>query len=223
MTFLGEEGYVENGIKAEVYIPTPGENNSLAASLAVLNGGSIAVGEDNDGEDMAYLGHLEWFWDLAPGHDLELGSSIWAGKSDVDGALDSRLYGTDFTYKWKPYRQGEWRSFLLGGELYVADLDQAGGGSESPLGYYLWTQYQLNRNNYVGVRYDFTEQLDDEDADTDSYAAFWSYYTTEFLRLRLGYEYSVSDIDELDDLGTAWLELNFVYGSHPVEPYWVNR
>jgi hypothetical protein len=223
VTFLGEEGFVENGILAEAYIPTPGDNNSLAASMAVLNGGSIAVGEDNDGENLAFNGHLEWFWDLAPGHDLELGSSIWSGKSDAAGDLDSRLYGADFTYKWKPYRQGEWRSFLLSGELYVADLDEVGGGSSTPMGYYLWTQYQINGNNYVGVRYDFAEQLDDEDAETDSYAAFWSYYTTEFLRLRIGYEYSESDVEELDELGTAWLELNFVFGSHPVEPYWVNR
>ena len=67
------------------------------------------------------------------------------------------------------------------------------------------------------------QELDDENADTDSYAAFWTYYTTEFLRLRLGYEHSESDVPELDGLGTAWFELNFVFGSHPVEPYWVNR
>jgi hypothetical protein len=222
-TFLGEEGFVENGIKAEAYIPTPGESNSLAASLAVLNGGSIAVGEDNDGEDMAYLGHLEWFWDLGRGHDLEIGSSIYSGKADEAGDLDTRLYGGDVTYSWKPYRQGRFRSFLLGAELYVADNEEVGGGDSNPLGYYVWSQYQLDRNNYLGVRYDFTEQLDDEDAETDSYAAFWTHYTTEFLRLRVGYEYSESDVPELDELGTAWFELNFVFGSHPVEPYWVNR
>jgi hypothetical protein len=59
--------------------------------------------------------------------------------------------------------------------------------------------------------------------ETDTYAAFLTYYTTEFLRLRLGYEHTKSDVAEMDGLDTGWLELNFVFGSHPVEPYWVNR
>ena len=29
--------------------------------------------------------------------------------------------------------------------------------------------------------------------------------------------------DQLDGLNTALIELNTVFGSHPVEPYWVNR
>jgi hypothetical protein len=222
-TFLGEEGYIESGITAEAFIPTPGDNNSLAATMAVLNGGDLPVGEDNDGEDLAYLGHLEWFWDLAPGHDFEVGSSIYAGRFDAAGDLDSRLYGLDLTYKWKPYERGEWRSFILGGELFSADVDQPGGGSSTPLGYYLWTQYQLSRNAYFGLRYDFTEELEDDELDTDTYGAFLTYYTTEFLRLRLGYEHTESDVAEVDGLDTGWLEMNFVFGSHPVEPYWVNR
>jgi hypothetical protein len=222
-TFLGEEGYIESGLNAEVFIPTPGDNNALAAAAAVLNGGNLPVGEENRGEDLAYLGHLKWFWDLAPGHDFEIGSSVYSGNFDAGGDLDSRLYGLDLTYKWKPYKQGEWRSFILGGELFIADIDEADGGSATPLGYYLWSQYQLDRNAYFGVRYDFTEELDDDSLETDTYAAFLTYYTTEFLRLRLGYEHTKSDVAEMDGLDTGWLELNFVFGSHPVEPYWVNR
>jgi len=222
-TFLGEEGYIESGLNAEVFIPTPGENNSLSASFALLNGGSIAVAQDNDGEDPAYLGHLEWFWDLAEGHDLELGTSAYFGRADAEGDLDARLYGVDLTYKWNPFRRGQWRSFLLGAELYAADVDETGGGNATPLGYYAWSQYQLTRNTYFGLRYDYTEQVEDDDAETDTYGAFLTYYTTEFLRLRLGYEHTESDLAELDGLDTGWLELNFVFGSHPVEPYWVNR
>ncbi len=222
-TFLGEEGFIESGLAGAVFLPTPGDNNVLSASGAVVNGGSVPVGENNGGENPAYLGHLEWFWDLAPGHDVEIGSSIYAGNFDEAGDLDSRLYGLDLTYKWKPYARGEWRSFLAGGEAFFADINQPGGGDSTPMGYYLWTQYQLDRNVYIGARYDFTEDLLDESLNTDTYSAFFTYYTTEFLRLRLGYEHTESDLPEMDGLDTGWLELNFVFGSHPVEPYWVNR
>ncbi len=222
-TFLGEEGFIENGLGGEVFLPTPGDNNVLSASAAIVNGGNVPVGENNGGENPAYLGHLDWFWDLAPGHDFEIGSSMYAGNFDEAGDLDSRLYGLDLTYKWKPYAQGEWRSFVAGGEAFMADIEQSGGGKGTPMGYYLWAQYQLDRNVYIGARYDFTEDLLDESLNTDTYSAFFTYYTTEFLRLRLGYEHTESDLPEMDGLDTGWLELNFVFGSHPVEPYWVNR
>jgi hypothetical protein len=43
------------------------------------------------------------------------------------------------------------------------------------------------------------------------------------LRFRLGVEHAESDVDTLDGRDTALLEINFIFGSHPVEPYWVNK
>jgi hypothetical protein len=222
-TFLGEEGFIQNGLSGLFFIPTPGENNTFESTLMVLNGGGIPVAEENGGADPAFLGHLKWFWDLAPGHDLELGSSYYLGKADPAGVLETQLYGLDLTYKWKPFGRGEWRSFLIGGELFAADIDQSAGGSVTPLGYYAWSQYQFTRRTYLGARYDFTESLSDEELESRTFGAFLSYYTTEFLRLRFGYEHTTSDVKELDGLDTAFLEVNFVFGSHPVEPYWVSR
>ena len=47
--------------------------------------------------------------------------------------------------------------------------------------------------------------------------------TSEFLRFRLGYEHTDSDIATLDGLDSFFLELAFVFGAHPIDPYWVNR
>jgi hypothetical protein len=58
---------------------------------------------------------------------------------------------------------------------------------------------------------------------TKSWSAYASYYTTEFLRFRLGFEHRQSDFAEQNDINTILLEINFVFGSHPTEPYWVNR
>jgi hypothetical protein len=110
----------------------------------------------------------------------------------------------------------------VGGELFASHLDDPALGDD-PLGYYLWSQVQFRKNLYLGVRYDRAEELEDESLVSDTIGTYLTYYTTEFLRFRLALEHTGSDVEELDGLNTAALEVNMVFGSHPVEPYWVNR
>ncbi len=222
-TFLGEEGLISNGAAAEFFVPTPGDANALTATLTITNGGEIPATEANDGEDPAFLAHLGWFFQLGDSSELEIGVSGQHGKSDQAGLLDAELYGGDITYKWKPNGGSRSRSVLAGAEVFSARIDLPGGGSISPLGYYIWTQAQVGPETYLGIRFDDSEEIDDETVSTDSIGAYITRYMSEFLRLRLGWEHTSSDISELDGLDTALLELNFVFGTHPVHPYWVNR
>lgn len=218
-TFLGEEGFIQNGVSGRFFLPSPSEDDTLEGTLAVLGGGDIAVDEAAEDSEYGVLGKLGWFRQLAPEHDVELGLSTWQGDSEAS------LYGADFLYRWRPLEGGNARSFLFGGELFRGDLDELEGEplDGDPLGFYLFSQLQLNPNLYLGARFDRSEELEDESLATDTYSAFVTWYTTEFLRFRLGLEHSESDLAELDDLDTLLFELNFVFGSHPVEPYWVNR
>ena len=214
--FLGEEGFIQNGVSGQFFLPDASEHSSLEATLQVLDGGNLPLAEDVEGSNIASLGHLKWFRDLTASSNLELGVSAY------EQDTDHQLFGIDGTFKWKPLSGGEWRSFLVGGELFQSKLDDPALGDD-PLGYYVWSQYQFDRNVYLGARYDQTEELENADDTTQTVGAFLTYYTTEFLRFRLGLEHTESDVDELDGLNTASLEINMVFGSHPVEPYWVNR
>jgi hypothetical protein len=215
-TFLGTEGFSADGISGQFFLPSPGEKDVLDATVQLVDGGNIAVAPDGDSSNLAALGHVKWFRDLAPGQDLELGTSAWTSMAE------NNLYGLDATYRWKPFAAGEWKSFLFGAELYQADLGD-GTHDPHPGGFDLWSQYQLDRNVYVGVRYGQADDLEDQSLVTQTVGAFLTYYTSEFLRFRFGLEHSESDVAELDGVDTAFLELNFIYGSHPAEPYWVNR
>lgn len=214
--FLGPEGYLADGISASFFLPSPGENHTLTGEFTLLDGGGIGVDPGADASEVAGLGRVSWFHDIGDGKSLEVGASGWQSDSD------HRLLGLDATYVWKPYLAGEWHSFVTTLELFQGDLDENGLAS-SPQGADIWAQYQTSRNSYVGLRLGRSDSIDDESLDTTRAGVFVSYYTTEFLRLRIGYEHTESDDPLLDGADSLLFELNFVFGSHPVEPYWVNR
>ena len=125
--------------------------------------------------------------------DVGLGASSF-------GLATDHLDGADLLVRYTP---SGWRSIVAMGELFR---------SADEMGFTSTLQLQPARRLYIGGR------LDGELGDDTHlfYGGAVSFYTSEFLRLRAG---CTSDGDE-------WLangQLTFVWGSHPVEPYWVNR
>ncbi|MBI3939405.1 MAG: hypothetical protein HY315_01095 [Acidobacteria bacterium] len=235
--FLGADGFIQNGISGNFFIPTPANSNStLDATVEVLNGGDVAISPDLDSR-ASYLGHLRWFNTLGVAHNLELGASSYFRPSGVKTS-SVNFHGFDFMYRWKPLRQGEWKSYILGGELLLArraypeasepedvarSMEGLQPGHGKPIGYTLFTQWQLDRRKYGGVRWDRTTTLFDPGLKRRSLTPYLSYYFSEFLRFRLNYERRWSDIAAEDGRNSVFFELNWVFGAHPPEPFWVNK
>jgi hypothetical protein len=175
---------------------------------------------------MSYLGHLRWYRTFRDAHSLQLGGSTYYHPA-ADEIPSVNAHAFDILYRWKPLRQGEWKSFLLGGEVMfvpeagpeAADLDVL---TRDPIGLSFFTQWQFDRRTYAGVRYDNTDTLRGGLRRT-SVTPYLSYYFSEFLRFRVNYEHRWSDLEEEDARNSAFLELNWVFGSHPPEPFWVNK
>ncbi len=237
--FMGEDGFIQNGVSGNFFIPTPWDrDSSLDATLEVLSGGDIAISSDARSR-MSYLGHLRWYRTLFDGHDLELGwSSYYHPANNSVGSAD--FHGVDFMYRWKPFRLGEYKSFLFGGELMFArrpypkasepaDVERAitlrdlQPGNGKPFGYSLFSQWQFNQRTYAGLRWDQTTTLFDPGLMRRSLTPYVSYYFSEFLRARLSYEHRWSDLFTENNRNSAFFELNWVFGSHPPEPFWVNK
>jgi hypothetical protein len=234
--FLGPEGFVQDGISANIFLPTPGENSNLDFTFDVLTGGDIAV-SPNSNSRMGYLGHLRYYQTFKNSHNLNLGwSTYFHPKGNEIKAAD--IHGLDFIYSWKPGRLGAWKSFLLGGELIFGrrafpeaseSPDVLGAiagrqpGTGKPLGYYAFTQWQFNQRTYAGIRWDKTDVLFDPALKRRSVTPYVSYYFSEFLRFRLNYEHRWSDLFTENRRNSVYGELNFVFGSHPPEPFWVNK
>jgi hypothetical protein len=230
--FLGSDGFIQDGVSANFFLPTPWDrDSSLDATLEILDGSSIALAPQPGGRN-SYLGHLRWFRTLREAHNLELGWSSYFQPSP-NHAHAASLHGLDFAYRWKPLRQGEWKSYLIGGEWMLAQpgptVSSTGSVSDfsaaagRPKGYSLFSQWQFNRRSYAGVRWDQTDTLASSVSQRRSVTPYFSYYFSEFLRFRLNFDHRWSDLTAEDGRSSVFLEVNWVFGSHPPEPFWVNR
>lgn len=237
--FLGPEGFNQNGISSNFFIPTPWDkNSSLDATLEVITGGDVAISPSLNSR-MAYLGHLRWYKTIKEAHNVNLGWSTYYHPSG-NQVTAVTLNGIDFTYRWKPLRQGEWKSYILGGELMLAPhafpqaaepvevaqaIDVLGilPGHGKPRGISVFTQWQFDRRKYAGVRWDSTDTAFNPGFQRHSITPYFSYYLSEFLRFRINYEHRWSDFFTEDGRNSVYMELNFVFGAHPPEPFWVNK
>jgi hypothetical protein len=234
--FLGPEGVVNDGLSANIFLPSPGKKSNLDLTFDALTGGSIAASPNPDSR-MAYLGHLRYYQAIRDSHSLQLGWSSYF-HPEGNGIREADIHGLDFMYRWQPGRMGQWKSFLLGGEFMFGrraypeasqspDVARAVEGLQpgngKPIGYYVFTQWQFNRRTYAGVRWDKTDVLFDPSLRRRSMTPYLSYYFSEFLRFRLNYEHRWSDLVTEDRRNSVFAELNFVFGSHPPEPFWVNK
>jgi hypothetical protein len=233
--FLGEEGYVANGVSTSSILGGLGEDDTLTLNLGAFQGGGIEVAADE--RVPALLGSLTWFNDLGDGHSIDLGLYAHYGGTDKQGhQRHATTVSIDGLYKWKPSRQGEWNSFLLGFQMFRSDRsflvpedtdadgvpDVFNDGDAQPFGFLAWAQYQLDRRWYLGARYDRSDFIDDDSLDHSRVTPYVSCYLSEFFRLRASVEHTTSDLDEEDGLTSFLLELNVIFGAHPPHPFWVN-
>lgn len=223
--FLGPHGLIRNGFSAQFLIPTAGDNNSMSLTLQILNGGGLAFNPIAQSNWPAGLAHLSWFWDLEKGHDLEVGLSAYLEHRPGNMSRPVQLYGVDANYKWRPFLFGDKHSFLFGGELYGAPKEVKTDTvykTVFALGGFAFAQYQFDQWTYFGLRYDYRNLDNNKEGRGHGVGAYLTYYTTEFLRLRIGYEV-IGEKYFSKPSSNLLFEINFVFGSHPVEPYWVNR
>ena len=233
---FGEEGYVGNGASAHVFLPFFDDDSSLELTGQVLTGGGIPVA-DGAGDSPAVIGNLRWFRTFGDAHSFDLAFIAHHGRTDPAARRNAQTYSADLLYKWKPLRGGEFRSFVMGGQVFqavrdfIVELDTDGDGEPdmalerdaAPLGYFGWAQLQVARTMYLGGRWDDTATVADDELRRRALTGTVAWYASEFLRFRLGVEHRWSDLLEEDGHDAAFAEVNVVIGAHPPEPFWVNK
>ena len=219
---FGREGLIENGAVLTWLAPV----FPLELTGALMNGENEQLLGGADSDDPSWLGRAEAFFQLGDQTFLSLGSSYLFGWSDVPTPVDApgaprqevQLWGADAMFK---YQWNQFQSLVVQGELFGLRREVA-GGREHAFGGYAFVQVQPLQRWYLGLRYDWSNYDEGvEDAEQWAVGGWVSYYTTEFLRFRLGYEHRERQASE--DLDTVYFQVTFIFGSHPAEPFWVNR
>jgi len=219
-----ESGFNPVGADLDFFLPSPMPSATFEMNAGVVRAGEFGLGRSFVRQQPAYYGHLTLSKDWNNEHLLVLGGSGYLER----GTRAPRLFGLDLTYRWSPAERRQWQSVVVGGEFYAGRQTVSDSLAEvvlKPFGWFGYVQYQLSYWTYIGVRYDWVQEPHDDALISRSWSVYASYYTTEFLRFRLGFQRLMSDAftAEMNNINSIQLEVNFVFGSHPTEPYWVNR
>jgi hypothetical protein len=176
--------------------------------------------------DFANVGRLRFYGDLSESMNLELGMS--ASHYEPEGLESKTVGGGDLTFRWKPLREGLYRSFIWRSELLgsriktPAEVDATGvqtqaRGEFRRVAGYSYVEYQPARRWRVGVRGDYVEAPEGAAVITRGASPYVTLYTSEFNRYRLQYRYRDLPLGEHDH--TAFLQWTVILGPHGAHPY----
>ena len=232
--FLGPEGLNTTGVSLSWLVPNVWDKYiELRAEIVNADGGEEAplLGGPN-AENPAALAHVKLFDDVGANGTLEIGASYLFARTSDDADFDGHTFGLDATYQWIDPDPAKFRSLIWQSELFWSHNDIDRGPFRSlrndAFGFYTFGQYQFHRDWYAGLRADYSEFPNSESRGLDDWdfalSPYVSWYITEFLRLRGEYQHRIFKIDnDRRSEEALFLQLTFVFGSHPPHPYWVNR
>jgi len=215
---FGEEGLSDKGLQLTWLAPTP---FYLLFGAEVFNGGNGQSFNVADADGMPqhdaprlYTAFVKAGPDLGPNHALQFGLSALSGRQQrwneeesagADG--DSRIFGTDFVYKYDAKRSHGEGDFIVQGEYFYRDqdLDGMGDWSGSPWtakqdGYYVQSLYGFLPRWRTGLRWDQIGLINDLDTPDEGSVSYGDSY-----RLAAVLEWKLSEFSLLRaQAGRGW-------------------
>jgi hypothetical protein len=254
---FGEEGWNDNGANLSWLAPTPVPVTLQALVLNGENPNVLQKGRADRpcymGRAEIFLQINDVTWASFGGSYL-FGYNDTRGSltHPHEPLQETQLAEQDLLIKWQP---DQFKSIVFISEVYevikrdrLADLGPVPTGQIDPItnlpitfeqtrkhhdraeGFFGMLQVQPLQRWYFGVRGDWS-QFDSARAGHTEWAtsAWAAFYTTEFLRFRVGVEHrerlvkSGTPSTDASPTDTVFFEVTWVFGSHPAEPFWVNK
>jgi hypothetical protein len=214
----GEEGWIGTGVSVARIIPMPADIFS-ELTLQVFHGESEGLFQAEHRSDLAYNAHYKVFADLSETSNLELGFSYGYGPnptSTQDITRHTRLEAIDATFRWKPLRQGNYRSASIRAELFRSRRDQP-DGLQTSRGWFVSGDYQLAKRWFTGARVESSDHADDQTKRDTGQALTLTFWPSEFSQVRgeLRRRRYAGGINATE----ALLQLQFAIGAHGAHPF----
>ena len=216
--FLGDEGYGSQGLSLNTAF-TPSARTAVNVFVEGTTLNRLPM-QGKGAEKMPQaIAHLWWHQELLPFHYLDIGASTLLGRKGKENSGAFWLLAGDVHYSYVPAGIGQNPQFLAGSEFFTANA----GAGRWPLGNFTWVQTRVFDSSFVGARYDIAPQENELTKFQHALGGYVTHYTTEFLRFRFGYEHVMPTIASFNGDHRFMLSMIFILGSHPVEPYFINR
>ncbi len=220
-SFLGPEAITDNGLSLSYVIPPDLlGGNYVEAIVEIVSGEGDeeqpVVNNDAFVDSPALNTHLLWNHNIARDWNLELGGSWLTAKHNDDNQQNANLFGADLTLIHTDPSGGFFNQ-LIQAEVIHGIVDTSRSDTQRAWGGYLLLQQQLNRDWYMGVRFDCTENALDDTQNTWGVSPYVTWYWSEFLRFRAEYQHKAGDVPTED---TLYFQVTWVFGAHPPHPYW---
>ncbi|MGZ5429012.1 MAG: hypothetical protein ACXWFS_08390, partial [Thermoanaerobaculia bacterium] len=214
----GPDGIEDAGIALSRLIPMPSAI-FLEGTAQLLRGTSENLFEAHARNDAQPLFHLKAYRDLSEAANIELGGS-WTRANNLEGpGFHTSLTGIDATFRWKPLRQGLYKSLFVRAEWILSERETA-AGTVRATGWYLHGQYQLGRRWYAGYRHDESDHAGDSAAHDRGDSAILTFWPSEFSQLRAQLRRNRYAQPEGPVVATELLlQLQFVIGAHGAHPF----
>jgi hypothetical protein len=210
----GEEGFSDAGISISRLIPVPGV--FLEATGEMYRGESEGLFAAPTRGDLAWLGRLRAYRDLAESSNLEVGSSYLQGHNGVGPDTTTRVVGVDATFRWRPLRRAIYRRFLARTELMWSRREEVTAAPEA-FGFYVSGEYQLGRRWFAGARFDQSERANDPSLRDRGGSLLLTYWPSEFSQVRG--QYRRTKYGEGETADEFLFQFLFSIGAHGAHPF----
>ena len=227
--YFGEEGMSEPGVSASYLIPNPWNKYIELTGQMVNNRNGVSFA-GAEGTSLVYLGHLKCFHDINEASTIELGTSLATGPNDSGlgrfGSDMTTLEGVDLTYKWRPLKQGLYKSVTFQNELLFSQhnrpffddgTDIIDAKNINSWAGYSSLEYQFAKRWSVFGRYDFSEFPTTSSSRENAYSTGITFAQSEYCFWRLQFKQTDRNLDK--DSSEVWLQCDFGLGPHRKHDY----
>lgn len=222
--FFAFEGVFDTGLEYSFLFPTPFFLELTAAvTSGFVFGHSHLRATASPPKIATNYARLATYVTLPWEGGSQIGISYLGNRSNSN--LDLLLLGLDFTAKWKELKRN---LLLIQSEVWYRERRPAGSPVEQALGFYVYPEYSLGEDLYLGLRLDYYSILNLRDRVGQpltyvewNLAPTLSYKPSEFATFRLAYNRR-PEIDSLSgNRVQQYLEFQsiFILGAHPAHDF----
>jgi len=190
------------GLASNFLLPRLLWANSSILDFSVIRGGNDISFTSQGKYNLLYIAKWNNYYDLSDNSYLEYNISGVTGKNDTEEEYNSYVGSVGLTYKWAPgdrskYRTLEWKTEFLYG--YREGLS----GDEESKGFYSSIQNKLGSRFWIAGRVGYSELPYDNSRYDLDYTLCLDFWQSEFVLLRLQYQYNQRDYNYLNNEGVV--------------------